>query len=294
MKLVLHINDYDWPVAPLQLGPTLGEIARAGEAAGFAGVAVMDHVWQHPIMGGPDGKPVLEAYSALAYLAASTSRVNLMTLATPASYRYPGMLAKTVTTLDVLSGGRAWLGIGVGDYEAEARGLGIPYSSLAERYDILEETLLVCLKMWTGEDGDQQPFAGKHVRLERALNLPQSLSRPHPPILIAGDGEKKTLPLVAKYGDACNIKPGPTIPQRLARLRELCDELGRDYNAIEKTCPWFFDVGEKGEKAPALIEQLHGFAEMGIQTVFGRVVGDHRIDPIEIMGRDVLPAVSTL
>jgi F420-dependent oxidoreductase-like protein len=292
MKLVLHINDYDWPVATAQLGPTLAAIASAGEEAGFTGLAVMDHVWQHPIMGGPDGKPVLEAYAALAYLAASTRRVNLLALATPVSYRYPAMLAKTVTTLDVLSGGRAWLGIGAGDYEAEAQGLGIPYPPLAERFDLLEESLQVCLKMWAGADGDQQPFSGEYVHLERALNLPQSLSRPHPSILIAGDGEKKTLPLVAKYGDACNIKPGPTIPQRLARLRELCDELGRDYDTIEKTCPWYFDVGEKGEKAPALVEQLHSLAEMGIQTVFGRVAGDYRIDPIEIMGRDVIPAAA--
>jgi F420-dependent oxidoreductase-like protein len=292
MKLVLHMNDFAWPVTAERLGQTLAAIGRAGEAAGFSGIAVMDHAWQHPIMGGPDGKAVLEAYSSLAFLAANTSSVNLTTLATPASYRVPAMLAKTVTTLDVLSGGRAWLGIGAGDYEAEAQGLGIPYPSLAERFELVEETIQVCLKMWSGEDGDQQPFHGKHVQLERALNVPQSLTRPHPPIMIAGDGEKKTLPLVAKYGDACNIKPGPTIPQRLARLRELCDALGRDYDTIEKTCPWFFDVGESGEKAPALVEQLHAFADMGIQTVFGRVVGDYTIDPIEIMGRDVIPAVA--
>jgi F420-dependent oxidoreductase-like protein len=293
MKLVLHINDFAWPVEPTQVASTLAAIGEATEAAGFSGIAVMDHVWQHPMVGGP-ARPVLECYTALTYLAAHTSRVRLIPLATPVSYRSPGMLVKTVTTLDVLSGGRAWLGIGVGDYEEEARGLGIPYPPLAERYDLLEEMLQAALRMWSGEQGDEQPYRGKYLRMERPLNLPQNLSRPHPPILIAGSGERRTLPLVARYGDACNIRPGPEISHKLDVQRRLCEAVGRDYDAIEKTCPFRFDVGEDGAGAGPLVDQLRGFARMGIQTVFGRVIGDDRLTPIEIMGREVIPAVAGL
>jgi alkanesulfonate monooxygenase SsuD/methylene tetrahydromethanopterin reductase-like flavin-dependent oxidoreductase (luciferase family) len=218
--------------------------------------------------------------------------VGLLALATPVSYRAPGMLAKTVTTLDVLSGGRAWLGIGVGDYEVEARGLGIPYPSATARYELLEETVQVCLRMWDGVHGDDQPFAGKHVQLERALNLPQSLSRPHPPIMIAGSGASKTLPLVARYADACNLRPGPDLADTMARLRDLCAAEGRDCDAIVKTCPWRFDLGLDGENVPVLLDQLRGFADLGIDMVIGRVVDDYRIDPIERMGRDVIPVVN--
>lgn len=293
MKLGLHINDFSWPVGRDRFGSTLAEIARAGEAAGFASIAVMDHVWQHPMIGGPE-KPVLECYATLAYLAAHTSRVDLMALATPASYRTPGTLAKTVTTLDVLSNGRAWLGIGAGDYEEEARGLGIPYPPLAERYELLEEAIQICLKMWSGEQGDERPFAGSHTHLERPLNLPQSIRHPHPPILIAGSGERRTLPLVARYADACNLRPGPEIPRQLDLLRRYCEDEGRDYDAIEKTCPFRFDVGDDGANVGPPIDQLRGFAAMGIQTVFGRVMNDDRITPIEMMGREVIPAVADL
>lgn len=253
----------------------------------------MDHVWQHPYAGDP-AEPVLEAYSTLAFLAGATQTAGLLALATPVSYRFPGMLAKTVTTLDVLSGGRAWLGLGIGDYEAEARGLGIPYPSTGERYGLLEDTVQVCLRMWEGECGDERAFTGKHAELERPLNVPQSLTRPHPPIMIAGSGAQRTLPLVARYADACNIRPGPDLPKTLDRLRECCTAEGRDYDAILKTCPWRFDVGEGGENVPALIDQLRGFAAMGIQMVVGRVMDDYRISPIELMGREVIPAVAEL
>jgi len=293
VKLGLHLNDFAWPIAADGFGTTVAAIGQAGEAAGFEAIAVMDHVWQHPYAGGGPEGPVLEGYATLAYLAAHTSRVKLLALATPVSYRFPGMLAKTVTTLDVLSGGRAWLGIGVGDYEAEARGLGIFYPPLNERYALLEETIQVCLRMWSGEHGDERPFHGEYVQLERPLNSPQSLTRPHPPILIAGSGEQKTLPLVARYADACNLRPGPNIPHQLEILRRYCEAEGRDYDAIEKTCPFRFDVGEDGANVGALIDQLRGFAAMGIETVYGRVVDDYRITPIEVMGRDVVPVVAS-
>ncbi|HET8522341.1 MAG TPA: TIGR03560 family F420-dependent LLM class oxidoreductase [Thermomicrobiales bacterium] len=288
MKLIFQINDYKLRGGAAGLGTTLGEMAQAAEENGFESIVVQDHVWQSSYMGGFEG-PMLECYSTLAYLAARTTRCRLFALATAVSYREPAMLAKMVTTLNVLSGGRGGLGIGVGDFEEEAVGMGLPYSSLSTRYEMLEETLQICRHLW---HGDEQPFHGNHYTLERPLNCPQSLSRPHPPILIAGSGEQKTLRLVAKYGDACNIRPGPEIPRKLDALRRHCDDIGRDYDEIEKTCAFLFDIGSQGEKTGQLIAQLRGFSEMGIQTVVGRVVDADRITPIEIMGREVIPAIA--
>lgn len=293
MKLGLHIPSVSWDGGPPGLRTTLSEIARGAEAAGFSTIDVADHVWQSPYMGGAL-EPQLEAYTTLGFLAAHTERVRLMALATATSYRSPGLLAKMVTTLDILSGGRMMLAIGAGDYEEEATGLGLPFGSLGDRFDLLEETLQVCLQMWDGDHGDEHPFQSRHITLERALNVPQSLTRPHPPILVAGSGERRTLPLVARYADACNLKPGPEIPRQLDVLRRLCDEAGRDYDAIEKTAPFGFDVGEHGEKVGELLGQLQWLAGMGIETVYGWVVGVDRITPLEIMGREVIPVVSEL
>src|SRR5262245_33125244 len=207
MKLGIGIVATNWEGGAERLGPTLAGIVEAAEAAGFDMISVSDHVWGSKWTGGTEASQI-EAYTTLGFIAARTRRVRLLALATAVPYRHAGLLAKTVTTLDVLSGGRAMLAIGAGDYEEEAEGLGLPCPSTAERYELLEETVQACLRMWTGEKGDQQPFHGHHVRMARALNVPQSLSRPHPPVLIAGGGERKTLPLVAKYADACNIPPG--------------------------------------------------------------------------------------
>ena len=228
----------------------------------------------------------------LGFLAAHTERVRLLTLATAATYRPAALLAKMVTTLDVLSGGRVMLGIGAGDYAEEATGLGLPFGPTRERFEVLEETVRACLAMWQGEQGSDRPFDGDHVRLGRTLNVPQSLSRPHPPILIAGGGERRTLPLVARYADACNLPPSPELPSKLERLRELCAEHGRDFETIEKTAPFGFDVGEGGAKVPELIDQLGWLSSLGIQSVFGWVVGVDRIAPIEVIGRDVIPAIA--
>ncbi len=293
MKLILHLNDFTWQVAPNQFGSTLAEIAWAAEAAGFERIGVADHVWQAPQAGGPE-VPELECYTTMAFLAAHTSRAELMAIVTGVHFRNPGLLAKMVTTLDVLSGGRVWLGIGAGHYEDEARGLGIPFPPLAERFGWLDETLQICLRMWSGERGDERPFEGKYFHLERPLNLPQSLRRPHPPILIAGEGAQKTLRLVARYADACSLRPGPQIPEKLAILRQYCEAEGRDYDAIEKTCAFRFDVGEDGAKAGELIGQLRWLAGMGVQTVIGAIPNVERIRPIELVGREVIPAIADL
>ena len=189
MKLGLHIAETSWRGGAPALRSNLKDIVQTAEGAGFDAIDVADHVWQSHYLGG-DLESEVEAYTTLGFIAAHTERVRLLALATAASYRPPGLLAKMVTTLDVLSGGRMMLGIGAGDYEEEAVGLGLPYPSLRERFEILEDTVQVCLRMWDGERGDEQPFEGRHVRLGRALNVPQSLSRPHPPILIAGGGRE--------------------------------------------------------------------------------------------------------
>ncbi|MHB8575600.1 MAG: TIGR03560 family F420-dependent LLM class oxidoreductase [Dehalococcoidia bacterium] len=290
MKLGLHIPSTAWEGGAGRLGSTLVDVVEAAEAAGFDAIDVADHLWQHPIMGGPELSQV-EAYTTLGFIAARTRRVRLLTLATAVSYRPAGLLAKLVTTLDVLSGGRAMLGIGAGDYAEEAHGLGLPFPSLGERFDLVEETVQACLRMWEGEQGNERPFRGERVRLDRPLNLPQSLSRPHPPILIAGSGERRTLPLVARYADACNLRPTAEIPRQLELLRRLCAREGRDYDAIEKTVPFGFDIGADGSKIAELLGQLRWLAGMGIDTVFGWVVGVDRITPLEVIGRELIPAV---
>ena len=205
MQLGLQIPDFTTPDGPARLGADLGTVARTADEAGFDFIAVMDHFFQIRGVGAPE-REMLEAYTTLGYLAACTSRAKLLTLVTGTVYRHPGILAKTVTTLDVLSGGRAWLGIGAAWNEEESRGLGIPFPPVAERFERLEETLQICLQMWRG---DESPYLGKHYQLERPLNSPQALTRPHPPIMIGGGGERKTLRLVARYADACNLFPTP-------------------------------------------------------------------------------------
>jgi len=293
MNLGLHIPSTSWEGGASRLGSKLAEVVEAAESAGFETIDVADHVWGHPATGGAETSQI-EAYTTLGFIAAHTRRVRLLALATAVSYRHAGLLAKMVTTLDVLSGGRAMLGIGAGDYAEEAQGLGLPFPALGERFDLLEETVQACLRMWEGDRGADEPFVGKHVRIERPLNMPQSLSRPHPPILIAGSGERRTLPLVARYGDACNLRPSPEIPRQLELLRRLCEQEGRDYDAIEKTAPFGFDVGPNGSKAGEVIGKLRWLSSMGIQTVFGWVVGVDQITPLEVMGREVIPAVAEL
>ncbi len=293
MKIGLNIPDFTWPGGPAKLGSTLGQIARTADQAGFDSIWVMDHFWQIR-MNGPEHHEMLEGYSALSYLAAITSRAKLGTMVTGAIYRYPGVLAKTVTTLDVLSGGRAWLGIGAAWNEAESKGLGIPFPSIKERFERLEETLQICLAMWEGKRGSEKPLHGEHYQLERPLNVPQSLSRPHPPILIGGGGEKKTLRLVAQYADACNLFPSPEVPRKLDILREHCKAVGRNYDEIEKTAMFQFDLGDNGENLGKVIGGLRWLAGMGIQTAIGSVPKIYEAKRLEMIGEKLIPAVADL
>ena|ERR1700722_8252294 len=285
MKLGLHISDFTWAGGPTDLGQDLARVAVAAEDAGFDRVSVMDHVWQINMIGPPEHE-MLEAYTTLGFLAAQTTRVRLLTLVTGVVYRDPGLLAKMVTTLDVLSGGRAMLGIGAAWNEEEASGLGLFFPSLSERFERLEETLQICLQMWSGEDA---AFEGAHYHLGRTLNSPQAQSRPHPPIVIGGSGERKTLRLVARYAQACNLFPGPDLEHKLEVLREHCENEGRNYDEIEKTVLFNFDLGEKGEGVGQILESLSRLAAMGFTVAHGSVRGVSTITPLDMIGDQIVP-----
>ncbi|MGE0295316.1 LLM class F420-dependent oxidoreductase [Pseudonocardia sp.] len=288
MKLGLHIADFTWPGGPQTLAKDLARVTEAAEDLGFARVSVMDHVFQISMLGPPEHE-MLEAYTTLGYLAARTSRVELLAWVTAVSYRKPGMLAKLVTTLDVLSGGRAWLGIGAAWNDQEARGLGLPFPPTAERFERLEETLRICLQMWSDDEG---PFEGTHYRLERTLNSPQALQRPHPPILIGGGGERKTLRLVAQYAQACNLFPGPELARKLDVLRGHCADVGRDYDEIEKTVMMPLDPGTEGERVDALLAQLRGVADLGVAHVHGFVPEVASSRRLELLGEKVVAEIA--
>jgi F420-dependent oxidoreductase-like protein len=285
MKVGLQIPDFSTPRGPERLGAELATVARTADEAGFEQIAVMDHFFQIPVIG-PAENEMLEGYTALGYLAACTSRASLVALITGVHYREPGLLAKIVTTLDVLSGGRAWLGIGAGWNEEESRGLGFPFPPTAERFERLEETLQICLQMWRG---DTSPYRGKHYQLERPLNSPQSLSRPHPPIMIGGGGERKTLRLVAQYADACNLFAGRDEARKLDVLRQHCEAVGRDYDTIYKTVYYAFDTS-KG--TGQIIDDLGKLAELGFDEAIGSVAGVWDVGPLEVIGDEVIPVVA--
>ena len=285
MKIGLQIPDFTTPRGPERLGAELATVARTADDAGFEYIAVMDHFFQIPAVG-PAEREMLEAYTTLGYLAACTSRAALLTVITGAVYREPGILAKIVTTLDVLSKGRAWLGIGAAWNEQESRGLGIPFPPVAERFERLEETLQICLQMW---HGDESPYHGKHYQLERPLNSPQSLSRPHPPIMIGGGGEKKTLRLVARYADACNVFAGRDEARKLDVLRQHCEAVGRDYDTIYKTVYYAFNTSQGAQR---IIDDLGTLAGLGFDAAIGGVVNVWDVSPVEFIGSEIIPVVA--
>ncbi|MHB1597616.1 MAG: LLM class F420-dependent oxidoreductase [Acidimicrobiales bacterium] len=290
MKLGLHVPNFTWPGGPDALADDLGAIAHVAEEAGFDRMSVMDHLWQIEMIGPPE-LDMLEAYTTLGFLAGKTSRITLLTLVTGVVYREPGLLAKIVTTLDVLSGGRAMLGVGAAWNEAEATGLGLPFPPTAERFDRLEEALRIVLQMWSD---DESPFAGRHYQLRRTLNVPSQISRPRPRILIGGSGEQKTLRLVARYADACNLFGGPDVARKLDVLRTRCEEVGRDYDDIEKTVIVPLDPGASGEKVGELLDTLGSLAELGVGVAHGAVPEVSGLRRLEILGERVVPAIAGL
>jgi F420-dependent oxidoreductase-like protein len=290
MKAGLHISDFTWDGGAAQLRFKLGEIAQRAEQGGVDRISVMDHVWQIGHIGPPEHE-MLEAYTALGWLAAKTERVKLLTVVTAVVYREPGLLAKAITTLDVLSGGRAILGLGAAWNEEESRGLGLLFPPLKERFERLEEALQIMNQMWSDSE---EPYEGKHYHLARTLNSPQPLSRPHPPILIGGSGEKKTLRLVAQYADSCNIfgADPAEAARKLAVLRQHCEDVGRDYDEIEKTAQVRYDLGEKGENVDQTIEHLHALAEVGFTQAHGTLLRVSEPGVLDRFAEEIIPAVA--
>ena len=299
MKIGLQIPNFTYPSGPRELGKTLAEIARTADEAGFSSIWVMDHFFQigdraHSRGLGPAEDEMLEGYSALSFLAGFTKKARLGTLVTGVVYRHPGILIKTVTTLDVLSGGRAYLGIGAAWNEREARGLGVPFPPVKERFERLEETLQIAKQMWSGNVDE---YKGKHFQLAETLCSPQPLSKPHPPILIGGTGEKKTLRLVAKYADACNLFSGmglETVRSKLDILKQHCENVGRDYSEIEKTTLGGAYLAPDQMSPKDVIETCRALADIGIQHAIFNLPNVHEIKPLETFGREIIPAVSDL
>jgi len=297
MRLGLQVPNFTWPNGQSQLGETFGEIAERADKAGLYSMWVMDHFFQIGNVGPPENE-MLEGWTALAFAAGKTSRIKLGTLVTGVTYRYPGILVKTATTLDVLSQGRAYFGVGAAWNEEEHQGLGVPFPPVAERFERLEETLQIALQMWAGDD---KPYQGKHYQLARPLNSPQSVQRPHPPILIGGSGERKTLRLVAQYGDACNLfaRLGKQVLQhKLDILREHCQAVGRPYEQIEKTTLDSIKLtrdGRDGSITPAAaVEFFAELASMGIdQAIFSlRNVSDPGV--FDLLATEVIPQVNKI
>lgn len=284
MELGLHVADFTWEGGPRRLGPTLAEIARSAEAAGFTRLTVMDHLWQIQINGPPEDD-MLEAYAALGFLAACTERIALHTLVTGVVYRDPALLVKAVTTVDVLSGGRAMLGIGAAWNEEESKGLGLLFPPIAERFERLEEALQICRQMWSDSE---DAYEGRHYHLGRTLNSPQMLN-PRPKIMIGGSGERKTLRLVAKYADECNIFGGPEAARKLTVLREHCEREGRDYEEIGKTT--LARVDPSGEVGP-VIEQLRAQHELGFTVAYVVPRGTQPLATVEMLATEVIPEIA--
>jgi F420-dependent oxidoreductase-like protein len=289
MELGLHVSDFTWPGGAPELAPTLVRIAHDAEAAGFTRLSVMDHFWQIGHIGPPEHE-MLEAYTALGFLAAHTTKITLNTLVTGVTYREPALLAKAMTTLDVLSGGRAMLGIGAAWNAEESEGLGFAFPPTAERFERLEEALQIILQMWSDSD---EPYQGKYYQLGRTLNSPQVLSKPRPRILIGGSGEKKTLRLVAQYADACNLFGGPDLAHKLDVLREHCANLGRDYDTIEKTAVAPFELGKNGEGADKTLAQLRELHDLGITIATGSLRGPGGPELVSAFGEHIIPEIST-
>ena len=285
MDLDLHVTRFNWAGGPAGIGPGVAHLARTAEAIGIKTLSFMDHFFQMDMMA-PAEDPMLEGYTALGFVAALTQRLRLRLLVTGVTYRHPGLLAKIVTTLDVLSGGRAELGLGAAWYEREHKGLGVPFPPLAERFERLEEALQICLQMWSDNNG---AFNGKHYQLTETLCSPAPVSAPRPRIMIGGGGEKKTLRLVAQYADACNFFGTPDmVAHKLGVLKQHCESLGRDVREIEVTG---LLQAQEGWTLDDVLRQAEAYAAAGANTLMASAIGN---DPAATLERLFAPAVERL
>jgi F420-dependent oxidoreductase-like protein len=286
MQLDLHVFRFDWAGSAAGIGPGVADLAQRAETMGVRTLSFMDHYFQMDQMA-PAEEPMLEGYTALGFVAGRTERLRLRLLVTGVTYRHPGILAKTVTTLDVVSGGRAELGIGAAWYEREHNGLGVPYPPLAERFERMEEAIQICLQMWSDNDG---AFKGKHYQLNETLCRPTPISTPRPRILIGGGGDRKTLRLVAEYADACNLIGDPAVvAHKIQVLRHHCEDLGRDPNEIEVTA--MFRNLPPAPTVDDVVRSAEAFAEVGVDTLVTGATGD---DPAGYLESTFGPAMDRL
>jgi F420-dependent oxidoreductase-like protein len=287
MKFGLQVNSFTWPGGAAAIGPTLARVTRTADDVGFDSIWVMDHFFQIRGLGPPEA-PMLEGITALGFMAANSERARLGLMVGGIHYRLPGLWIKAATTLDVLSGGRAWFGIGAAWNEEESTGLGFPFPPLRDRFEMLEETLQMAQAMWSGGTGSGESFSGKHVTATRLLNSPQAISRPRIPIMIGGGGERKTLRLVAQYADACNVFGDATrIAHKYAVLREHCERLGRPYDEIERSSLQSVDL--QRESPEQIVERFGALGEAGAQHIIFSVRGVSDTAVLERLGAEVLP-----
>jgi F420-dependent oxidoreductase-like protein len=290
MKTGLQINRFDWEGGDAAIAKTLTSVAKKADEVGFDSVWVMDHFFQIHMLG-PNTDPMIEAYTTLGFLAGITKRVTLGTMVTGVIYRAPALLIKAVTTLDVLSEGRAYFGIGAGWNEDEALGLGLTSPIETGRFERLEETLKIAKQMW---GGDETPIHGKHFKLERPISSPQPVHKPHPPILIGGGGEQKTLRMVAEYGDACNLFNSPELEHKLEVLRTHCDDVRRNYDEIEKTVLLGWNVNRAADEPKEILKRAEELAKLGIDHVIFANAKEVDMKAFDAVGKDILPAIRNL
>ena len=298
MKVGLQICSFTWPGGAEAIGPTLARIVQDADAIGFDSIWVMDHFFQIRGVGRPE-EPMLEGMTALGFMAAHSKRARLGLMVGGVHYRNAALWVKATTTLDVLSGGRAWLGIGAAWNQEESQALGFPFPPLGERFEMLEETLRIAHEMWQGERGSEAAFNGRQFQADRLMNSPQSISRPRPPIMVGGGGEKKTLRLVAQYADACNVFGSPEgIARKYAILDQHCADVGRDPREIERSTLQNVRLGPpssaRTESPQQIIDRFGELWDAGAEHIIFELKGAHEAAYMETLGRDVVPALQAL
>ncbi|HSL75945.1 MAG TPA: LLM class F420-dependent oxidoreductase [Candidatus Limnocylindrales bacterium] len=298
MKLGLQIPSFTWPGGPEAIAPTLARIVGTADDIGFDSIWVMDHFFQIRGVGRPE-EPMLEGMTALGFMAAHSKHARLGLMVGGIHYRNAGLWVKATTTLDVLSGGRAWLGIGAAWNQEESRALGFPFPPLGERFEMLEETLIIAHQMWQGERGSEGSVEGRHFRAGRLMNSPQSISRPRPPIMVGGGGEKKTLRLVAQYADACNVFGSPEgIARKYAILDEHCAAVGRDPREIERSTLQNVRLGPSShartESPQQIVDRFGELWDAGAEHIIFELKDVHELEYMDTLGRDVLPALHAI
>ena len=293
MKFGLQVRSFTWPGGDVAIGQTLAAVTRRADDVGFDSIWVMDHFFQIPSVGRTE-EPMLEGWTALGFMAANSKEARLGLMVGGVHYRKPGIWIKAATTLDVLSDGRAWLGLGAGWNEEESLALGFDFPPLGQRFELLEDTLRMAHGMFAGERGSEERFEGQRVTATRLLNSPQSLSPPRIPIMVGGGGEKKTLRLVAQYADACNIfgRDPEFVRAKFTILRDHCEAVGRPYDEIERTA--LVGVDLSAQSTGQVVDHFGGLAEAGVQHIIMGVANVDQVDQLDRLAGEVFPQVKEM